>query len=1287
MIQVSSIFQQSGWFPVTLLFFIFMIISSLCALFIVEAMQAIPGNRHFSGTVEFGTLINFYFGTIAHWAGQTMLYGALELLAVASIIQSSQTLDNLFVDIFGQTCGVRVGAVSLVGNAMVRDAVHGGAGAGISWICVDAHGDSISPFGNTYMLFTAGYLLVAACVLPMLYFPLAEIVWMQAVTFVLTLVIFLEWIGVSVRTGFDVARVPVLGDAAGYAGLVGVVMLNYAFVQTIPAWVNVRRPDVNIQASIWTSTFLGFVTYILTGLLPALAYTIPVNSNLIYVMTSSGGTVSKVFGYLFSIMVLLMGIPVLLIIVQSNLIQNFKMHRFQSIGLSFVVPWLLAIPFQTGSYLNAVSTWTGLIFVSGANFIVPLIIYLKALWFRKAYNQRRYLTKKQRDLLKIIHGTGGTGGAAAGDTSPTETSVRGRGGSSRSVTMAAAAPETSVDTVVDEITEKGAAGVAAMAVVDRPVLQPAQGVPVFVLQEAEEVDARERGSLLVPSAGGALGVNVLGGMMHASPLPSPLPSPIVADGLMSLPSPGTTEGTGDGGFLVVPGLMLPPGAASSRARTPVSDASSFGGASVSGVGDGLLSVTVPMPRKKVSLVVPGEDGPPSGSSMMSFQGESAGSALSSFRGGGDGGASILLSRSEDMMERYSVADSFMVPQTRQNSLFSTFHGLSRSHPTGGDSTVSLRMPDLPVDFQDLDVDQEGYLLEDVPDPDFEDEFEEEDEAEDYDVQDPSHEGQTEVDNVSQTEVAPTTCQRQTTRQGSLVHWLWSKGTQADLIPARRYPTHGSAWESTPELLAQPTKRGSIWSSFKNLRASPSRSLDSTGAPGVVGIQSGKEVTDYSKRAPVPPGLGHVPQNSHLSNGTVVNEENSPVQNGFSDDEILIPRLMISTATIRTAASPTSINGNGANEVIMTAPVCESPVSERSSCNASNSGESSSNQTEPLASGTQIHSPYSGCMLNTSTVRHANLQPPAASSLFAQQHELRNARLNPLLSESGFLMTVTQSTPLNRLEVASPVPALILSSQSGDPSIPPALSLTATIEPSLIKQDEGTVADKNVGNLLVPESTGGPSLLSPIRRGSGMSVQFSVAGGDSNGFLVSDASGSEYGSSLKGNGDDAWWRNKNATPDAAESFPAASRLPHSRRKQSRSKSPTSFDDRAFFRVNQRYMTMTSIAAQDLHERAMAVHLATQAKKRRAEGQQALQRRKSSGANSTSFAGLEGGAPDGSHDAGEPVRRRGKHQKVRPLKAFRSIPKWFPVSPKLLAIVCLVLTVVTAIANLIYSLVSG
>jgi hypothetical protein len=83
-------FESPGYVFTIFCFLMFAFISGFSILFIIEAMQAIPGNKHFQGNVEYATLINFYFKQKEHVIGQIMLYGALQSNAIQSIILSSQ---------------------------------------------------------------------------------------------------------------------------------------------------------------------------------------------------------------------------------------------------------------------------------------------------------------------------------------------------------------------------------------------------------------------------------------------------------------------------------------------------------------------------------------------------------------------------------------------------------------------------------------------------------------------------------------------------------------------------------------------------------------------------------------------------------------------------------------------------------------------------------------------------------------------------------------------------------------------------------------------------------------------------------------------------------------------------------------------------------------------------------------------------------------------------------------------------------------------------------------------
>ena len=142
----ANLFQVGGAIPTLILFVVFGILATFCSLFIVEAMQAIPGNKHFQGNVEFATLINFYFNSTTHLVGQLFLYGAVQSNAIQSIALSSQTFDNIIAEIAGKSCGLS---------------------SGFEWVCKGIDSAEPSPFGSSIMVFTLGFLAVIILAIPL----------------------------------------------------------------------------------------------------------------------------------------------------------------------------------------------------------------------------------------------------------------------------------------------------------------------------------------------------------------------------------------------------------------------------------------------------------------------------------------------------------------------------------------------------------------------------------------------------------------------------------------------------------------------------------------------------------------------------------------------------------------------------------------------------------------------------------------------------------------------------------------------------------------------------------------------------------------------------------------------------------------------------------------------------------------------------------------------------------------------------------------------------------------
>ncbi|KAJ3047444.1 hypothetical protein HK097_011525, partial [Rhizophlyctis rosea] len=344
------------------------------------------------GTVEFATLINFYFTPHIHILGQLLLYGALQATAMQSIVLVSQAFDNILINIFGKTC-----ALAMSGEAK-------------GWLCVvqEATASSPSPFGSVMILFSLGSLITLLLSIPLGIMNLDDNIMIQIVAFCLAMCIGLEWIGASIVNGLDTSRVPTFGEPSGFAQAIGPVLLNLGFTTVVPSWVNIKKKTVNAQAVVYSSTGIATAFYILMGIFTALGFSIdPISQNLMPALLSSN-TVNKVFAYAFTLVMLLPAIPVCFIVTKINLVQNKVTGTKVATLLAQVLPWLMVIPLQTGSAMKPFMTWTSLIFVSTANFIIPLAIYLKCLKFRRAYNSDRVLTPKQRELLKAIHWSSST---------------------------------------------------------------------------------------------------------------------------------------------------------------------------------------------------------------------------------------------------------------------------------------------------------------------------------------------------------------------------------------------------------------------------------------------------------------------------------------------------------------------------------------------------------------------------------------------------------------------------------------------------------------------------------------------------------------------------------------------------------------------------------------------------------------------------------------------------------------------------------------------------------------
>ncbi|KAJ3414034.1 hypothetical protein HDV05_007159 [Chytridiales sp. JEL 0842] len=431
-------YAAAGVLPPLLLHILFGLISTFATLFTVEAIQAIPGNKNFQGLVEYSTLLHFYFDPFTHMLGQFTLYAAIMSQAIQSIVISSQTFDAMLLQLFGKTCGLAI-RPPLPGNPIMAfycvdpssafNSIVSNSTATVSSLTnsTAAATASSSPFGNVFMLITLGFLLTFLLALPLAFLPLEDNINVQIVAFCITVCILSQWVISSLLSGIDTKRIPIWNTGSGGGGgVLGPVILNFAGTVFVPSWINLKHKNVNAQATVYTTTLLAVTLYTILLLFPAFAYPLSPSSSVLPVLTTQGIPLflSRLTSYLFSMVMLLPSIPVSFVVCQNNLVQNGIMSNNWARVVCQILPWLLALPMLSGEILGTVINWTGLLFVSPANFVLPFVIYLKMVHFRKGYNSRRELSQTQRTLLKTIHPFSKTIHAALDSTPfPTTTSA------------------------------------------------------------------------------------------------------------------------------------------------------------------------------------------------------------------------------------------------------------------------------------------------------------------------------------------------------------------------------------------------------------------------------------------------------------------------------------------------------------------------------------------------------------------------------------------------------------------------------------------------------------------------------------------------------------------------------------------------------------------------------------------------------------------------------------------------------------------------------------------------
>ena len=361
-VAFPSIYAQSGWFLPTALLLVVCVLSAFSSTMLCEAMQRIPGNHNLTKRYEFATTVKHYWGDKWYVASQLLMNICLQCLNIASIIVAAQVMDELFAYCYGETIGFQ-------------------------YTTMEIRTTQYSDLRDMPNAISAGFIFCMIICLPFGMSSLEENMWFQWFSLVALFGSCGLFIWDYLQLPLHFEQVPVWNSGFDdQAQVLGVVIFSYAFVITVPSWVNEKAPGVSTNRSVWYSCFVGMFLKGSIGYLAAITYpNMANNSNILQVMNDShlGGhefhRLTRIAVYLFNFGTIVPGIPVFSILVRYNLLSGKVCSSRWAFFYSFVLPWGVSMFLYRGKGFQNLVNWTALVFEGFVNFTIPCLLYVSAL--------------------------------------------------------------------------------------------------------------------------------------------------------------------------------------------------------------------------------------------------------------------------------------------------------------------------------------------------------------------------------------------------------------------------------------------------------------------------------------------------------------------------------------------------------------------------------------------------------------------------------------------------------------------------------------------------------------------------------------------------------------------------------------------------------------------------------------------------------------------------------------------------------------------------------------------
>uniref|UniRef100_A0A7S1FZF2 Amino acid transporter transmembrane domain-containing protein n=2 Tax=Corethron hystrix TaxID=216773 RepID=A0A7S1FZF2_9STRA len=322
---LPATFQRSGIIPTIFTICLVSTLSCFSSLHFANVISKYPGNHEFRKEIEYSEIFKHFGGNTVYLISQAVFFLGIMCQIIASIVDVAQVVDQFFD---------------------TAHAIQFGPGPpkAITWnaaSCSDDELGSCYPFtGDGQFVLTGGYVISALCFMPLGLMDLKENMLWQIISFILTVVLILQFILAFWNKGLSYDNVSLWGESWG--DLFGVILFNNALCTCIPAWLYEKKKDVSVSGVVIGSSFCSAVTYIGLGLVGALAMdNVPQN---VLEPLSSGyfGAVSNISAQLFAFTVIGLGIPFFCVVTRLNLVSSGLCSNYTGLFILSILPLVLS---------------------------------------------------------------------------------------------------------------------------------------------------------------------------------------------------------------------------------------------------------------------------------------------------------------------------------------------------------------------------------------------------------------------------------------------------------------------------------------------------------------------------------------------------------------------------------------------------------------------------------------------------------------------------------------------------------------------------------------------------------------------------------------------------------------------------------------------------------------------------------------------------------------------------------------------------------------------------------